>query len=113
MTFFGDIADTPKEGTGQHRKQECLKSAIDKGKTHLLGQKWTHERVDKASHRTINKTYAEYRQRELNEKVKRLEGPWASMLLICIPREFLGGLKSRMLKNYTRTPKMTRSLKIK
>ena len=27
-----------------------------------------HERVDKASDETINKTYAEYRQRELSEK---------------------------------------------
>ena len=68
MTFFGDIVDTPKEGTWQHRKQECLTSATDKGKTHLLGHKWTHERVEKASDKTINKTYAEYRQRELNGK---------------------------------------------
>ena len=34
----------------------------------LLGSKWTHERVDKASDETINKKYAEYIQRELNEK---------------------------------------------
>ena len=27
-----------------------------------------HERVDKASDETINKTYAEYKQRKLNEK---------------------------------------------
>ena len=38
---------------------------IDKGK---LGHKWTHTRLDKASDEIINKTYAEYRQRELNEK---------------------------------------------
>ena len=65
--FFGDIVDTPKEGFGQHKKRECLKSVTDKGKVHLLG-KWTHERVDKASDETINKKYAEYQQRELNEK---------------------------------------------
>ena len=65
---FGDIGDTPKEGIEQHKKRECLKSVIDKGKAHLLGHKWTHGRVDKASDETINKTYAEYRQRELNEK---------------------------------------------
>ena len=41
--FFGDIVDTPKEGTEQHKRRECLKSVIDKGKGHLLG-KWTHER---------------------------------------------------------------------
>ena len=66
--FFGDIVDTPKEGIKQHKKRECLKDAIDKGKGHSLRQKWTHERVDKASNETINKKYAEYRQRELNEK---------------------------------------------
>ena len=35
---------------------------------HVLGHKWTHERVDKASNDAINKKYTEYRQRELNEK---------------------------------------------
>ena len=53
--FFGDVVDTPKEGTEQHKKREELKSIIDKGK---LGHKWTHERVDKASDEVINKTYA-------------------------------------------------------
>ena len=62
---FGDIVDTPKEGIEQHKKRECLKCAIDKGK---LGHKWTHGRVDKASDEIINKTYVEYKQRELNEK---------------------------------------------
>ena len=66
--FFGDIVDTPKEGTEQHKNENVLQSVIDKGKAHLLGHKWTHERADKASDETINKTYAEYKQRELNEK---------------------------------------------
>ena len=35
--FFGDVVDTPKEGIEQHKKQECLKSVIDKDKVHLLG----------------------------------------------------------------------------
>ena len=39
--FFGDIVDTPKEGIEQHKKRECLKSVIDKGKAHLLGYKST------------------------------------------------------------------------
>ena len=63
--FFGDIVDTPKEGIEQHKKWEGLKSVIDKGKRYLLGSKWTHERVDKASDETINKKSAEYKQREL------------------------------------------------
>ena len=58
--FFGDIVDAPKEGIEQHKKRECLKGAIGKGKGHLLGSKWTHERVDKASDETIYKEYAEY-----------------------------------------------------
>ena len=62
--FFGDVFDTPKEGTEQHKKRECLKSAVDRGKVH----KWMHERVDKANNETINKPYALYNQRELNQK---------------------------------------------
>ena len=66
--FFGNVADTPKEGIEQHKKREELKSVIDKGKVHLLRHKWTYRRKDKASDETINKTYAEYKQRELNKK---------------------------------------------
>ena len=53
---FGDVVDRPKEGTEQHKKRECLKSVISKGKAYLLGSKWTHEKVDKASDETNNKT---------------------------------------------------------
>ena len=67
--FFGDVVGTPKEGIEQHKKREELKSVIDKRK---LGHKWTHERVDKASDETINKTYAAYTQRELNEKREKM-----------------------------------------
>ena len=34
--FFGDVVDTPKKATEQHKKREELKSIIDKGK---LGHK--------------------------------------------------------------------------
>ena len=52
--FFGDIVDTPKEGIEQHKKWECLKSAIDKGKLmEIKGHKWRHGRVDKASDKSI------------------------------------------------------------
>ena len=69
--LFGDIDDTPNEGTEQHKKREELKSVIDKDKAHLLGHKWTHGRMGKASNEIFNKTYAEYRQRELKKKVKK------------------------------------------
>ena len=72
--FFGDIVDTPKEGAEQHKKRECLKSVIDRGKAYLLGSKWTHEKVDKASDKIINKTYAEYKQREITKKGKKSNG---------------------------------------
>ena len=67
--IFGDTVDTPKEGVEQHRKRECLKDVINKGKAYLLGgkQKYTQEKVDQASDETINKTYAVYVQGELNE----------------------------------------------
>ena len=75
--FFGDIVDTPKEGIEQHKKRECLKSVIDRGKAYLLGGKWTQERVDKASDEIINKTYTKYKQRELNEKTAKVLGKHA------------------------------------
>ena len=65
--FLGDSVDTLKEDTEQHRKRECLKSIISKGKAYLLGSKWTQQKVDKASDETINKRYTEYKQHELNE----------------------------------------------
>ena len=66
--FFGDIVDTPNKGIEQHKKRKCLRNVIGSGKAYLLGRKWTQKKVDKASDITINKTYAEYKQRELNEK---------------------------------------------
>ena len=41
---------------------------IKKGKAYLLGSKWAQEKVDKVSNKTINKTNAEYKRKELNEK---------------------------------------------
>ena len=38
------------------------------GKVYLLGHKWTYKRVDKTSNETINKAYALYKQRDMNEK---------------------------------------------
>ena len=37
--FCADIVDKPKEDTEQHKKRESLKSVIDRGKAHLLGDK--------------------------------------------------------------------------
>ena len=68
--FFADTVDTLQEGIEQQRKRECLKGVIGKGEVYLLDGKkqWTHEKVDKAKNKTINKGYAEYEQHELNGK---------------------------------------------
>ena len=66
---FFDTVDTPKESIDQYKKRESLKGIMNRGKAYLLGSsKWTYEKVDKASDETTNKTYAEYKQRELDEK---------------------------------------------
>ena len=69
--FFGDIVDTLKKGIEQYKKRECLKSAVSKNKALGAKKQWMHERIDKASDEVTNKTYAEYRQRELNEKCEK------------------------------------------
>ena len=92
---LNDVVDTPGEE---------LKSIIDKGK---LGNKWTHKRVEKASDEIINKTYANTSSVNWMKRVKKLERHWVSMSLIYTLLEFLDGLKSRMLKNYAKTLRMT------
>ena len=72
--FFGDTVDTPQECIEQHRKRECLKSVIGKGKAYLLESEWT-QKVYKNSDKTINKTYAAYKQRELNGKGEKAGKP--------------------------------------
>ena len=109
--FFGDVVDTPKEGIEQLNKQEELKSVIDKGKAHLLGNKCTHERVGKASDKTINKTYAEYRQRELNEKGEKIGKALGKNVINLYSTGICQIVKIRMSTNYGKTLRMIRSLK--
>ena len=91
--FFGDIVDTPIADIEQHTKRECLKG-------HKQGQgKQSHlfirgqGKVNKASGETVNKTYTEYQQRELDERVKKVEKPEANMSLNFIQLEVLKWLK--------------------
>ena len=70
MGFLG-ILLIHQEGSEQHRKRECLKSAISIRhicKSQLLPGKWTQQKVDKATDETINKTCTEYKQPELTQK---------------------------------------------
>ena len=107
--FFGYAVDTPRKCTEEHKKREELKIAIGKGK---LG-KWAHERVDKASDEVINKAHAEYRQRELSKKGEKTEKALGKHVINLYSTGILDGLKSKMLKNYSKTLKMIRSLKIR
>ena len=66
MTFLR-ILLIHQEGIEQHRKWECLKSAISNDKAYLLEGKWTQQNVDKAGDETINKTHTEYKQLVLTE----------------------------------------------
>ena len=111
--FFRDVLDTPKEGTEQYKKQECLKSVIGRGKVHLLEGKWTQKKVDKARDKTINKTYAEYKQREITKKGEKNATVWASTSLTYILMGFLSLLTLAMLRSYDKTLRMIRLLKIR
>ena len=84
----------------QNKKREGLKSVIRKGKAYLLGSKWTQEKVDEASGKTINKAYALYKQRDLNEKGEKTGKALGKHVINLYSTEFLGSLKSEMLKNY-------------
>ena len=63
--IFGDVVETPKEDTEQHRKREELKTRISQGINGHM--KWQ----TRASDEVINKTYSEYKQHKLNEKGKK------------------------------------------
>ena len=57
--FYADTFNTPKDGVEQHRQQ---------------GQKLqTDKRIDKASNKTFNKTYAVYKQHNLNERSEKTQ----------------------------------------
>ena len=58
-----------------------LKSVISKGKAYLLESQWTQEKVDEASDETVNKTYAEYKQRELNQKDEKSGKAWGKHVI--------------------------------
>ena len=68
MIFLVMLLIHQRKALRNKKKKEELKSVIDNSKAHLFGHKWTHGRVEKASDEIINKTYAEYKQRELNRK---------------------------------------------
>ena len=75
MRSYFNILLIHKKRVWQHGKRECSRGVIGKGKAYLLGgkPKWTQEKVDQASDETVNKTYTEYKQREINEN--ELEKP--------------------------------------
>ena len=73
--FFADMndsVDTPKEGVEQHKKRDALKDVINQGKAYLLGGKkpWTFDRIDSLNDEAVNKIYADYQQREIQQKAQ-------------------------------------------
>ena len=71
--------------------------------------------MDKVSDEIINKMYAEYKQKELNEKGEKTGKALGKHVLnlhsTAVSRWLK--IKARMLKNYGRILKMTRSSKIR
>ena len=43
-SFSDNTVDTPEKGVEQHKKRDCLKCSISKGKAYLLGGKWTQKK---------------------------------------------------------------------
>ena len=89
-----------------------FKGAISKGK--ILGGKkqWTHEKVEKASDETINKAYAEYKQRELNKKGEKTGIALGKYIINLHSTGISQVVKIRDVKNYSKILRMIRSLKI-
>lgn len=67
--FSADTIDTPKECIEHCKETRMFKDCIKEGKVYFQGGKKqrTLDRIDKASNRTINKIYAEYKKRKLKE----------------------------------------------
>ena len=61
--------------------------------------KWTQRKVGKASDETINKTYADYKQRELNEKDEKTRKALGKHVINLYSTGVSRVVKSGMLKN--------------
>ena len=111
----GDAVDTPKEGVEQHRSRECLRDVISKGKAYLLGgkQKWTKEKIGKASDETINKKYTEYKKPKLNEKGEKTGKASGKHVINLYFAGISQVVKIRNVKNYSKILRMIRSSKIR
>ena len=113
MSFLEILQIHQKKALISIKKLECLKSVIGSGKAYYFGRKWTQEDVNKANNETINKTYDACKQRELNEKGEKTEKALGKHVINLYSIQCLRWLRSRMLKNYGRILRMSRSLKIR
>ena len=107
MSFLGILLIHQERALSSIIKRKELKDVIDKGKLY----KWTHDRVYKARDKIINKTYAEYRQRELNEKGKK-SGKVFDKYVIDLYSTGISQM-AKMFTNDAKTFRMIRSLKIR
>ena len=69
--------------------------------------------MDQASDKIINKTYAEYKQRELNEKGEKTGKALGKHVINLYSTGISRWLKIKDVKIYDRILRMTQSLKIK
>ena len=69
--------------------------------------------MDKGSNETINKRYAEYKQRELNEKGEKTGKALGKRAVSLYSAGISWVVESEMLKNCRKILKMTGSLKIR
>ena len=69
--------------------------------------------MEKASDETINKTYAEYKQRELNKKGEKTGNVLGKHVINLYSTGISRVVKTGMLKNYCKILRMIRSLKIR
>ena len=90
-----------------------FKECHRQGKMYLLGSKWTHEKGDKVSDEIINKTYAEYKQREITEKGEKTATTLVKHVINLYSNRISWFAKIRDVKNYDKTLKMILLLKIR
>ena len=69
--------------------------------------------MDKASHETINKTYAEYKQRELNEKGEKIAEALGKHAINLYSKGISWFVKIRDIKKLQQEIKDDQSLKIR
>ena len=67
-----DVIDTPEDDVKEEDKLVILKNQITEGKAHLLPGKWTIARLEKASKKSIDRLFNQYKNPPLKQVDKAL-----------------------------------------